>query len=201
MKLDAVIYSEKIAIGLFLFSQWYDTPTIIFIYEAKNYPGNTKEIWDNDILEKIQSFGEIKEMNETLAIALKKNANTYDLIPTNYYEDVAKIYSKMNVSVEELEKRKIIFTDLIFFCPIKISRWIIQILEKSNNQDDKRQAFKCMEILANQFNDAWAFYQLAYYYQEGIGVVKNTKPIIPLMRKAASLGDKEAIKWIQNLEI
>ena len=58
-----------------------------------------------------------------------------------------------------------------------------------------------MEILANQFNDAWAFYQLAYYYQEGIGVVKNTKPIIPLMRKAASLGDKEAIKWIQNLEI
>ncbi len=201
MKLDAVIYSEKIAIGLFLFSQWYDTPTIIFIYEAKNYPGNTKEIWDNDILEKIQSFGEIKEMNETLAIALKKNANICDLIPTNYYGDVAKIYSKMNVSVEELEKRKIIFRDLIFFCPIKISRWIIQNLEKSNNQEDKRQAFKCTKILSKKFNDAWAFYQLAYYYQEGIGVVKNTKPIIPLMRKAASLGDKEAIKWIQNLEI
>ena len=130
MKLDVVIYSERIAIGLFWFSQWYDTPTIIFIYEAENYPGNTKEIWDNDILEKIKSFGEINEMNETLAIALKKKANICDLIPTNYYGEVAKIYSKMNISVEEFENREINYPDIIHYCPTEISRWILQMIEK-----------------------------------------------------------------------
>ena len=108
MKIDVVIYSEKIAIGLFWFTQWYDTPTVLFIYEAKNYPGNTNEVWDNDILEKIKSFGEIKEMNEILATSLKKNAQIGDQIQKNYYQDVARIYS--NGYTEAKAKNKILAT-------------------------------------------------------------------------------------------
>ena len=119
MKLDAVIYSEKIAIGLFWFAKLVDTPTIIFIFEAKNYPGNTKEVWNNDILEKIKSFGEINEMNEILTTNLKKNAHVGDIIPTNYYGDVAKIYSKMNLSIEEFENREINYQDIKQYIPIE----------------------------------------------------------------------------------
>lgn len=198
MKLDAVIYSEKIAIGLFWFTQWYDTPTIIFIYEAKDYPGNKNDEWNKDILEKIKSFGVLNEMNETLAKNLKNNANIGDLIPTTYYKNVAEVYSKINISIEEFENRKINFPDIILYCPIALSRWIIYFLEKSNKKEDKMQAFNSMKILAQKFNDAKAFHQLAYYYQEGIGVAKNTKLIKPLMKKAAYLGDKDAIEWIRN---
>ena len=119
MKLDAVIYSKKIAIGLFWFAKLVDTPTIIFIFEAKNYPGNTKEVWNNDILEKIKSFGEINEMNEILTTNLKKNAHVGDIIPTNYYGDVAKIYSKMNLSIEEFENREINYQDIKQYIPIE----------------------------------------------------------------------------------
>ncbi|MBR4789519.1 MAG: SEL1-like repeat protein [Treponema sp.] len=197
MKLDVVIYSKTTAIGLFWFANWYDSPTIMFIYEAHNYAGNNSDKWENASLEKIKAFAEKSIYNENLVLKIKDSLIVCDYISADLFKSVAKIFADV-YTVNFFENRKIIYTDLIKCCQVEGAWLIIENLKDSENEEDKHEAFMCLKILAEELNIGIAYHQLAYFYQEGIGVDKNDEKVLPLMKKAAELGDKEAKEWINR---
>ena len=200
MKLDVIIYSKTTAIGLFWFAKWYDTPLVMFIYKANNYPGNHSDEWDSNILENIKSLAEISEMDETIVQHMEAAVDVCELIPPELFKSVATIYSKMNMKTEDFYNRKVVLTDLVKCCPVETSRAITDLLEKSKKEEEREDAFKCVKVLAEELNYAFAYHQLAYYYQEGIGVEKNIELVYPNMKKAAELGEESALKWLKKYD-
>ena len=197
MKLDIVIYSKTTAIGLFWFANWYDSPTIMFIYDAKTFEGNNAEEWKKDILDKIKSYAEKSILDENLVLKIKDSLSVCDLISTNLFKSIAKIFAEVYES-SFYEDRKIIYTDLIKYSQIEGAWLIIENLKDSEKEENKQEAFQCLKILAEELNIGIAYHQLAYFYQEGIGIEKNKEQVLPLMKKAAELGDNEAKKWLNN---
>ena len=94
--------------------------------------------------------------------------------------------------------RKPVYTDLIKYCQHNAAWYMIYNLEHSEKEEDKKQAFMCTKILAEEFNDASAYQLLACYYYDGIGVEKSYEPVYSLMKKAAELGSESAKEWIEK---
>ena len=197
MKLDVVIYSKTTAIGLFYFANWYDSPSIMFIYEAKNFNKNNSEPWEKDALEKIKSYAEKSIFDENLVLKIAASLHVCDLISPDLFSSVAQIFAEIHES-SFYENRKIIYTDLIKCCQMEGVWVIIENLKDSESEEDKQEAFQCLKILAEELNIGIAYHQLAYFYQEGIGIEKDKEQVLPLMKKAAELGDNEAKKWLNT---
>ena len=197
MKLDIVIYSKTTAIGLFWFAKWYDSPTIMFIYDAKSFEGNNSETWEKGALEKIKSFAEKSIFDENLILKIAASLHVCDLISPDLFKSVAKIFADVHES-SFYANRKIIYTDLIKCCQKEGAWVIIENLKDSESKEDKQVAFQCLKILAEELNIGIAYHQLAYFYQEGIGVEKDEGQVLPLMKKAAEFGDDEATEWINR---
>ncbi len=203
MKCDVVIYSKTAAVGLFWFAGWYNEPSVMFVYEACEYKNNDSEEWTKKSLAEIKSFGEVCEENEDLVIRLMKRASEGDLIPVDLYKDFVSLFVKVLNKVkgnkdDYFNKRKIIYTDLIKYCQENMVWCIIHNLEKSKTENDKVAAFQYAKYWAEEYDDACAYQQLAYYCYYGIGVEKSYKKVFLFMKKAAELGNEYAIRWLER---
>lgn len=197
MKCDVVIYSKTSAIGLFWFENWYDEPSVMFIYEAKDYKDNNAAEWIDKNLAKIKSFAEVCIEDEALATQLKEKVKEGDLIPADFYKDLAAPFADIGDG-DFFHSRKPIYTDLIKYCQSDAAWYMISNLEHSEKDEDKKQAFLCTKILAEEFNESSAYQLLACYYYDGIGVEKSYEPVYSLMKKAAELGSESAKEWIEK---
>lgn len=197
MKCDVVIYSKTSAIGLFWFENWYDEPSVMFIYEAKDYKDNNAAEWTDKNLAKIKSFAEVCIEDESLATQLKEKANEGDLMPADFYKYLAASFADIG-NENFFHTRKPVYTDLIKYCQHHAAWCMIYNLEHSKKEEDKKQAFLCAKIWAEESNDASAYQLLACYYYDGIGVEKSYEPVYSLMKKAAELGSESAKEWIEK---
>ena len=197
MKCDVVIYSKTSAVGLFWFENWYDEPSVMFIYEAKDYKDNNAAEWTDKNLAKIKSFAEVCIEDEALVTQLNEKVKEGDLMPADFYKDLAAPFADIGDG-DFFHSRKLIYTDLIKYCQSDAAWYMIYNLEHSKKKEDKQQAFLCTKILAEEFNDASAYQLLACYYYDGIGVEKSYEPVYSLMKKAAELGSESAKEWIEK---
>lgn len=157
MKCDIVIYSNTAAVGLFLFHNWYNAPSVMFIYEAKEYNGNNSTKWTEKSLQEIKTFGEYCVKNDILTFDIKKYFKAGDLIDEYFFESLAKIYAKLTTEIcPEREtadyyiKRNIIYTDLIKYCQLDMALVIINKLLNSDDEYDLTQGLRCKKILFQQ---------------------------------------------------
>lgn len=197
MKCDVAIYSKTSAIGLFWFENWYDEPSVMFIYEAKDYKDNNAAEWTDKNLAKIKSFAEVCIEDEALVTQLKEKVKEGDLMPADFYKDLAAPFANIGDG-DFFHSRKPVYTDLIKYCQSDAAWYMINNLEHSEKDEDKKQAFLCTKILAEEFNEASAYQLLACYYYEGTGVEKSYEPVYALMKKAAELGSESAKEWIEK---
>lgn len=197
MKCDVVIYSKNAAIGLFWFANWYEEPSVMFIYDAKNYNDNNTVEWTDKNLTEIKTFAEVCIEDESLAIQVLDKAKEGDLMPADFYKDLAVFFADIG-DEDFFFSRKPVYTDLIKYCQHNAAWYMIYNLEHSEKEEDKKQAFMCTKILAEEFNDASAYQLLACYYYDGIGVEKSYEPVYSLMKKAAELGSESAKEWIEK---
>ena len=112
MKCDVVIYSKTSAIGLFWFENWYDEPSVMFIYEAKDYKDNNAAEWSDKNLAKIKSSAEVCIEDEDLVTQLKEKVKEGDLMPADFYKDLAAPFADIGDG-DFFHSRKLIYTDLI----------------------------------------------------------------------------------------
>ena len=151
MKCDIVIYSEDTAVGLFYFAKWgYEGPFVMFIYNAADLSEKS--------MEEIKSLGVYCVKDDALASKIADHHRTGEPLADSFLEPVAKIYREFlkqtalpeNEYAGYFRTRKISYTDLAKCSQPDMIREIIRNLKKSDDEDDKIQAFECEKLLKTQ---------------------------------------------------
>ncbi|MBO4439584.1 MAG: FHIPEP family type III secretion protein [Spirochaetaceae bacterium] len=158
MKCDIVIYSNTAAVGLFLFLNWYDAPSVMFVYEAKQYNGNNSTEWTEKSLQEIKTLGEYCVKNDILTFYIKKYYQAGALLDDCFLmSSVAKLFAILITKIcpegtteDYYIKRKLIYTDLMKYCQLDMALVIIEKLLVSGDEYDLTQGLRCEKILFQQ---------------------------------------------------